>query len=55
MAKARIYGQAGGYVPNKRRDLRYIKKSARNRERALPSLAAGQVRRADHGEKSAKQ
>ena len=28
------------YTPNKRRDLRYIKKSARNRERATPSLVA---------------
>jgi len=55
MAKARVYGQAGGYVPNKRRDLRYIKKTARNRERALPSLVAGQARRERHGEKSEKQ
>ena len=28
------------YTPNKRRDLRYIKKTARNRERAMPSLVA---------------
>ena len=41
MAKARMYGKATAYTPNKRRDLRYIKKTARNRERAMPSLVAG--------------
>jgi hypothetical protein len=51
MAKARVYGQAGGYVSNKRRDLRYIKKTARNRERAMPSLVAGRERTTDRGEK----
>lgn len=51
MAKARMYGKATAYTPNKRRDLRYIKKNARNRERAMPSLVAGRERTADHGEK----
>lgn len=51
MANAKIYGKAAAYTPNKRRDLRYIKKTARNRERAMPSLVAGRERAADHGEK----
>ena len=51
MGKAKIYGKATAYTPNKRRDLRYIKKNARNRERAMPSLVAGRERGADHGEK----
>lgn len=50
MGKARMYGKAAAYTPNKRRDLRYIKKTARNRERAMPSLVAGRER-IDHGEK----
>lgn len=54
MGKAKIYGKATAYTPNKRRDLRYIKKTARNRERAMPSLVAGRERAADHGEKSEK-
>lgn len=50
MGKARIYGKATAYTPNKRRDLRYIKKNARNRERAMPSLVAGlkNERRIEH-------
>lgn len=50
MGKARIYGKAAAYTPNKRRDLRYIKKTARNRERAMPSLVAGMKneRRTEH-------
>lgn len=40
MGKARVYGKATAYTPNKRRDLRYIKKTAHNRERAMPSPVA---------------
>ena len=52
MGKARLYGKATAYTKNKRRDMRYIKKTARNRERAMPSLVAGGRKEADHGEKS---
>lgn len=41
MGKPKNYGQFLAYTPNKRRDLRYIKKQQRNRERATPSLVAG--------------
>lgn len=51
MGKAKIYGKATAYTPNNRRDLRHIKKTQRNRERATPSLVAGRERAADHGEK----
>lgn len=40
------------YTPNNRRDLRHIKKTQRNRERATPSLVAGREGGADRGEKS---
>ncbi len=41
MGKARVYGKFLTYTPNKRRDLRFIKKTQRNRERAMPSPVAG--------------
>lgn len=40
------------YTQNNRRDLRHIKKTKRNRERATTSLLAGGRKDADHGEKS---
>ena len=54
MGKARVYGKYMQFTPNNRRDLRYIKKTARNRERAMPSLVAGRERTAAYGEKSEK-
>ena len=41
MAKPRFYGKAVAYTPNKRRDLRFIKKNQRNREKAPRILVAG--------------
>lgn len=38
MSNCRKYGQKKPYIPNKRRDLRYIKTKTRNRERAAPNL-----------------
>lgn len=40
MSNCRKYGQKKPYIPNKRRDLRYIKTKTRNRERAAPNLVA---------------
>lgn len=42
MSNCRLYGQNKPYIPNKRRDLRYIKTKTRNRERAMPNLVVGQ-------------
>lgn len=38
MAKPRFYGKTTAYTQNKRRDLRFIKKNQRNRERAPRNL-----------------
>jgi len=43
MAKAKKYGMNPDYTPNKRRDLRFIKKKQRNREKAPRVLVAGKV------------
>lgn len=42
MSNCRKYGQKKPCIPNKRRDLRYIKTRTRNRERALPNPVAVQ-------------
>lgn len=47
MSNCRKYGQNKPYIPNKRRDLRYIKTKTRNRERAVPNLVAGQGKEAE--------
>jgi hypothetical protein len=46
MSNCRKYGQKKPYIPNKRRDLRYIKTKTRNRERAMPNLVAVQEKEA---------
>lgn len=47
MSNCRKYGQKKPYIPNKRRDLRYIKTRTRNRERAVPNMVAGQGKEAE--------
>lgn len=41
MAKPRFYGKTTAHIPNKRRDLRFIKKNQRNREKPQHILVAG--------------
>lgn len=43
MAKPRFYGKTTAYIPNKRRDLRFIKKNQRNREKASCNPVAVQL------------
>lgn len=43
MTKAKKYGTAPDYTPNKRRDLRFIKKKQRNREKAPRNPVAGHI------------
>lgn len=50
MAKPRLYGKATAYTPNKRRDLRFIKKNQRNREKAPRVLVAGQAPKEKEGQ-----
>lgn len=50
MAKPRKYGMFPGYTPNKRRDLRFIKKNQRNREKAPLVMVAGQVPKEKEGQ-----
>lgn len=55
MSNCRKYGQKKPYIPNKRRDLRYIKTKTRNRERAVPNLVADQGKEVEaNGQKSEK-
>lgn len=41
MAKPRFYGKTTAHIPNKRRDLRFIKNNQRNREKAPRNQVAG--------------
>ena len=50
MAKPRFYGKVTAYTPNKRRDLRFIKKTQRNRERAPREVVAGKLAKDKEGQ-----
>lgn len=50
MAKAKKYGMFPDYTPNKRRDLRFIKKNQRNREKAPRNPVALQIVKEKEGQ-----